>query len=307
MLRKILCAGLAVADIIARPVNETIFSTPMEIETPRLGPGGDALNQAIVLRRLGMDCALSAAVGRDFWGDFLMGVMEREGIGPELVRRIPDQATTTCLILIDPTGERHFLTSRHATETYALEPGDALRDYDIISIASLWGLAGMTAERIHALSRYTRAHGKLLVTDFTDDTRGMGVPYALSVLPDFDYLLPSYSEAVLLADGEREPERILTKLKERGARNIVLKLGKDGCIADIGGRLYRQESLAREIADTTGAGDNFAATFLACLMKDIDPQTSLRLASRAAARNVAAIGATGARYTFEDLLREDRG
>ena len=307
MYKKILCAGLAVNDIIVRPVDESVFQKSMDVESPRVGPGGDALNQAIVLTRLGMDCALSTSLGRDFWGDNLENVMRREGIDTHLVRRLDDRATNTCVILIDRKGERHFLPTLDAADAYTLEVTDALDPFDIISIGSLWGLASLSTDHIHALSRYTHEKGKLLVTDFTDDTHGIGVPYALEVLGDFDYLVPSYDEGVLLTGGETDPERILAGLKERGAHNIVLKLGAEGCIASIDGTIYRQPTLAGAVLDTTGAGDNFAATFLACLMKDLDPATSLRLASRASARCIAQIGATGARYSFEDLLEEDAG
>ena len=51
-----------------------------------------------------------------------------------------------------------------------------------------------------------------------------------------------------------------------------------------------------------GAGDNFVAAYLACMTRDLSVAQSLEIASRAAARCVAEIGATTARYRFEDLL-----
>ena len=68
--KKITVIGAAILDVLAGPVNEQIFqngSQPME--TTRLSFGGDALNEAVALSRLGKKVQLISKVGKDEAGD----------------------------------------------------------------------------------------------------------------------------------------------------------------------------------------------------------------------------------------------
>lgn len=302
MMKKILCSGLAVADILVSPVDAQAFQNDStSVNPPVVSTGGDALNQATVLRRLGVDCALGCALGEDFWGAFIASCLRKEGLWSPWVKMTCESPTSTSVILIEPDGERHFLATLGATDAYALEPDDLLRQFDIISIGSLWGLKGFTLERIEALGRFARAAGIRLAADLTQDLKGMGREYLRKALLWIDDFFPSYAEGVALT-GEREPRRILDALAALGPRHIVLKLGADGCMALVDGTVYTQPSLANAVVDTTGAGDNFVAAYLACVARDLPTPQALRIASRASARCISEIGATTARYTFEDLL-----
>lgn len=301
MMKRILCAGLALADIPIHPVSPQIFvKDSVQIDPPQVQTGGDALNQAVILNRLGVDCALSCWVGSDLWGDCVVSALRTEGICTDFVERV-SAPTSASVILIQPDGERHFLTSRGASSQYVLWPQAAMATYDIISIASLWGLPGMTLDVIAELRRFAQAHNIQIACDFTEDLKGMGNSYIQKVIPMMDFLFPSYAEGVAIS-GERHPEAILRALAAFGSRHIVLKLGADGCLALVDGKLYRQPSLATQVLDTTGAGDNFVAAYLACMTRGLSINRSLEIASRASARCVAAIGATSARYCFDDLL-----
>ena len=301
MMKRILCAGLALADIPIHPVSPQVFAKDsVQINPPQVQTGGDALNQAVVLNRLGVDCALSCQVGSDLWGDCVVSALRAEGIRTDFVERV-SVPTSASVILIQPDGERHFLTSQGASSLYALRPQSAMSAFDIISIASLWGLPGMTLDVIAELRRFAQAHSIQIACDFTEDLKGMGNPYIQRAIPMIDILFPSYGEGVAIT-GERRPEAILRALAALGPRHIVLKLGADGCLAFVDGKFYRQPSLAAQVLDTTGAGDNFVAAYLACMTRDLSVAQSLEIASRAAARCVAEIGATTARYRFEDLL-----
>lgn len=172
--------------------------------------------------------------------------------------------------------------------------------FDIISIGSLWGLSGFTLERIETLGRFARAAGIRLAADLTQDLNGMGRDYLRHSLRWIDYFFPSYIEGIALT-GEREPRRILDALATLGPRHVVLKLGAEGCLALVDGNVYAQPSLANVVVDTTGAGDNFVAAYLACVARNLPAPQALRIASLASAHCIAKIGATTARYTFEDL------
>ena len=301
-MKRILCAGLAVADIPVLPVSASAFERDsINIEPLRVLTGGDALNEAIVLRRLGVDSALSACVGNDPWGECILSTLKAEGVDARFVVQLNDCPTTTSVVLIEPDGERHFLISRGSLERFTLRPDPAMKAYDIISIASLWGLPGLTLDALREFSAFAHENHIRITADFTQDMASMGLDYIRAALSLVDDLFPSLDEAQAIT-GEREPEAMLRALASYGPQRVVLKLGAQGSMALVDGKLYRQPSLAGRIVDTTGAGDNFVGAYLACMARDIDTARSLEIASRAAARCVDALGATGARYTFEELL-----
>ena len=301
-MKRILCAGIAVADIPILPVSPSAFERDSsDIEPLRILTGGDALNEAIVLRRLGVDCALSACVGSDIWGDCILSTLKAEGVDTRFVTRLTDCPTTTSVILIEPDGERHFLLSHGALDRFTLRPDPAMKEFDIISIGSLWGMPNLTLDALAAVSAFARENHIRLTADFTQDLAKQGMDYIHAALGLVDDVFPSLDEAQAIT-GEREPEAMLRALASYGPQRVVLKLGAQGSMALVDGRLYRQPSLAARVVDTTGAGDNFVGAYLACMARDIGVERSLEIASRAAARCVAAVGATGARYCFEDLL-----
>jgi sugar/nucleoside kinase (ribokinase family) len=62
---KILCVGILVSDTIVKPVYPEIFSNDtMRVDAVEQSTGGDAMNQAVVLRRLGNHVGLAGIVGR---------------------------------------------------------------------------------------------------------------------------------------------------------------------------------------------------------------------------------------------------
>ena len=65
--------GAAIADILLRPVDETVFSTgSCAVDSIRMSVGGDALNEATVLARLGHAPMLATKLGRDGVADFIL-------------------------------------------------------------------------------------------------------------------------------------------------------------------------------------------------------------------------------------------
>ena len=156
-MKRILCAGIAVADIPILPVSPSAFERDSsDIEPLRILTGGDALNEAIVLRRLGVDCALSACVGSDIWGECILSTLKAEGVDTRFVTRLTDCPTTTSVILIEPDGERHFLLSHGALDRFTLRPDPAMKEFDIISIGSLWGMPNLTLDALAAVSAFAR-------------------------------------------------------------------------------------------------------------------------------------------------------
>jgi sugar/nucleoside kinase (ribokinase family) len=86
---EVFCAGNAVVDVLARPVDGLAApGASQRVEDVALGPGGNGVNTAMALARLGVRVALAAPVGQDRLGEIL-----RQSVGAQLGS-------------LDPTGGR---------------------------------------------------------------------------------------------------------------------------------------------------------------------------------------------------------
>ena len=110
---KIVIAGAAVLDVLACPVDASVFETgSLPAETTAMTTGGDAMNEACVLASLGADVRLVSKLGMDFAGDLILGRCRRLGMDTEYILQTPELPSSINLVLVDQKGERHFVTAR---------------------------------------------------------------------------------------------------------------------------------------------------------------------------------------------------
>jgi sugar/nucleoside kinase (ribokinase family) len=122
-------------------------------------------------------------------------------------------------------------------------------------------------------------------------------------LPYVDYFIPSYEEAVLIT-GRSTPEAIAQHLLAAGAPHVVgVKLGSRGCfIATHERSQYVHAKRVRQVVDATGAGDAFAAGFIAATIRGLDAFSAARVANAVAAGCVTAVGASTAIKAYEEYV-----
>ena len=115
MAHDITIIGAAILDILAAPINNSIFqkgSLPMEAIS--LSFGGDALNEAVVLSQLGVDVELISKVGNDEAGKRILDFLKEKGVTAKI--KIEENLQTGInIVLIDEKGERSFLTNPNSS------------------------------------------------------------------------------------------------------------------------------------------------------------------------------------------------
>jgi 2-dehydro-3-deoxygluconokinase len=70
--------------------------------------GGDTLNTAVYLARLGASVDYTTVLGDDPWSDEMIAGWQAEGIGTELVVRLSGRLPGLHVIQTDASGERRF-------------------------------------------------------------------------------------------------------------------------------------------------------------------------------------------------------
>src|SRR5688500_10792910 len=98
---RTLVIGNAVADVVARTVDEVPRTGSLHPETVRYFPGGCANNVALALARLGAPPTLVASIGNDVFGDALLAQWLAAGVDTRYVVRQPAEPTGVTVVLVD--------------------------------------------------------------------------------------------------------------------------------------------------------------------------------------------------------------
>ncbi len=298
--------GAAIMDVLAGPVSREVFETGSQpMNSIRLSFGGDALNEAVALSKLGVTVELISKVGFDETGERVLEYLKTQDVSTEHVIREKGLDTGINIVLIDEAGERHFLTnpagslrnlSREDVETYLAGAAD------IVSFASMFVSPLLGVKEMETLFAGIKAKpGRILVADMTKAKNGECLEDLKEVLPYIDYLMPNEEEIALLTD-TNDPYENAALLVEAGVKCAVIKRGSKGCLIrtkDV--CLEIPACPAENVADTTGAGDCFAAGFLWGLSRGCDLEACGRLACAAASCTVECVGATEGLKSGEDV------
>ena len=290
----VLCAGIAAVNFPIMPVDEGIFARDLtQVRPMELLPGGDAVNQAIVLSRLGFRPVLSARCGGDMFGRMLRDLIEKygDGVSFEGLTCTGDVATSVGAMLIRPDGQRHFCSHRSATNAFCYQdiPGELVRRARIVSIGGLMALPSFDGEGSARLFCEAKAAGAVTVADTKFDLKGIGLAGIRETLRYTDYFFPSYDEAKAIA-GKEEPEAMAEVFLQAGARHVGIKLGEKGCYAHDGRKAFSLPALESTVVDTTGAGDHFMAGFIAGLLQNKPMEDCAALGTACGALCVATVG-----------------
>lgn len=299
---KILCVGLTVCDILVKPVSKELFlKDHTMVDALELSVGGDAFNVASNLKALGVESYLVSAVGNDHIGRFVcetlhdMG-METSGI---VISDIPTAAT---VVMITADGERHFAAKRGASQYLRCKdvPDELLESYDLLYIGSACGIDGLDGKEMLNLVQRARQHGMQVALDITGIPSPEHMKWLRPVLKNTDYFFPSDYEAMMLT-GERTAMDAARTFRNCGVEHVVVKCGVDGAVyLDEEGTLQCFPAEKVDVVDTTGAGDAFAAGFLASISKGYKVPESIRIATRTGAACIQSVGASGKLKDFEN-------
>jgi ribokinase len=222
--------------------------------------GGSAANVAAWAAALGTPVALVCRVGDDDRGRAAIG--ELPGVDVHATVD-PERATGTCVVLVEPGGERTMLPDPGAND-------GPLGEIPLGGHLHVVGYALLRdGPRASALAAIERAQAAGMTVSVDPSSWALLRPGAI---PPVDLLLPNVEEAALLRD---HPAELVTKLGPDGAR---------------WGRV-RVPAEPVPVVDTTGAGDAFAAGFLTARLGGAEPREALEAGCRVAARAVAQVGA----------------
>lgn len=206
--------------------------------------GGNAVNVAVQLKRLGHGASYFGAIGDDDDGRFLREKLERQGLDLASLRVRGGLPTAYTDIETDAAGERRFVFEEFgATKGYRPSPDDVARILAMDHAHIGWFDDG------GALKRRLRAAGIPVSQDLSVNAQPENLDPA-----DLTYAFASSSLA--------GAEALARQLLREGARCAIITMGEEGSLALRGAELLFLPAEPIAVIDTTGAGDSFIAGFL---------------------------------------------
>jgi 2-dehydro-3-deoxygluconokinase len=263
----------------------------------RLGLAGAESNVAVGVSRLGGSATWIGRVSDDALGDLILRELRAEGVTTAAVR---DPAPTS-LLLRERRTATHSRTRYYRTHTAGarLSPDDIPEH--LVAGAAVLHITGITPALGEGPAR--------AVARAVDIAVGAGVPVSLdinfrSLLWDEEEagrtLLPLLRRTDLVFAGPHEgrlvvpdadgPEELAQGICDLGPAGAVVKLSAEGAYALLDGRPYRQPAVPVTVHDSVGAGDAFAAGYLAELLAGEPPERRLRTAALLGAFAVSTTG-----------------
>lgn len=300
------CVGHMCTDVLIRPVNELPRRGELAlVQSVHVRNGGCAMNTAIGLARLGIKTAMAGKVGDDEFGSFLSNVLQKEGVNTRGLLKENGAMTSASVVTIDNSGERSILHCLGTNGTLCYEdiPVDIVMQSKILFIGGTLLLPRFDGTDAARLLKEAQAAGVITAMDTAWDASGRWMEAVAPALAYLDWFLPSVEEAEQLV-GTRDPEKLCRSFSERGVKNIVIKMGEDGCLVKPQGEeAFIIPVYPAEKVDTAGAGDAWCAGFLAGLVKKCDAEFAAKLGNAVGAQCITEAGTTAGLKSYGTTLR----
>jgi sugar/nucleoside kinase (ribokinase family) len=309
----VLAIGDAIVDVIASAEDEFLVEEALPKGSMRLidsgeakrlygrmkqareTSGGSAANTMAGLAAMGGRAGFVGQVAKDQLGEIFAHDIRALGVEYRTAARVSEVPTGRCLILVTPDGQRTMNTFPGASHTLSVDALDEqqIRDAAILYLeAYLW----VPDEPRAAMERaITVAHGAGRKVAFTLSDIACIAKRRDSFLKMIDEgaidLLFANEQEVKALAGQDSFDQALAAFEQKVPMLVVTCSEKGAVAVENGRRVSIKAERVEKVVDTTGAGDLFAAGFLAGQVNGRSLEDSLHIGARAAAEVISHFGA----------------
>lgn len=249
---------------------------------------GGGFNAMAAARRMGVDVTYGGVLGNGPLSEVARQCLAIEKIAIASPHRAAiDQGS--CVVIVDGTGERSFITHHGAEREVDLDHLTSLSatscDFALLTGYSLY----KPLNRAAFLSWLpVLARPPLLLFDPGPIVAEVSRTALVDVLRRVDWVSANAGEALILT-GESEPEAAALQLS-RGRKGALVRRGADGCWLSHAGEVVHVPGFAVDAIDTNGAGDAHVGVFIAAMILGFKPADAATVANAAAALSTTRFG-----------------
>ncbi|PUA79796.1 PfkB family carbohydrate kinase [Nocardioides currus] len=264
---------------------------------------GGAVTVLVAAARSGADCVHAGAHGTGPHGDLVRQALADEGVALS-APPVPDHDTGICVVLIEPSAERTFVTTLGAEREITTDSlaTSAPRPGDLVCVTGFSLALAQTGEPLLAWLR-TLDEGVVVVLDPGSAFAGLSPAVRTEMLALTDVWSSNLEEAVAIlgtprSDGLAEITAEIAPLL-RGDAVTIVRDGPEGCAVQVAGETVVVPGFPQTPIDTNGAGDTHTGALLAEVAAGTPWVEGCRRANAAAAIKVTRRGPATAPTTAE--------
>lgn len=266
-----------------------------------LSLGGSAGNTIRAMARLGVKVGFIGKVGEDTTGDFYIQALRNVNVEPFILRS--EHRSGKCLALVSPDGERTFVTHLGAAAELQAEDIDPVvfNGYDCLYVEGY-------LVQDHNLIRTTMARAKEHGLKVAIDLASFNV-----VRENREFLHDIVERYVDIIFANEEEAREFSSCAEaidslhyisNMCELTIVKTGMKGALIKRGDEIVEVGIMAAaKRVDTTGAGDFYAAGFLAALCEGMSLRQCGTVGAITAGKVIEIVGTTLGEETWHEILR----
>lgn len=287
---RVLVVGDVMTDVIVKPEGPLVRGSDRRAAI-QSRPGGSGANQAVWLGSMGTKVSFVARVGAKD-KPHLEAYLKGFHVDPQLVAD-PQKPSGVLVTIVDPDGERSFLTDRGAN--LAMQPSDMpvwlLEEARLVLVSGYSLFADGPRRSVQYLAEEARQRQIPIAVDAASVgfLREVGVLTFFEWTKGFSTLFANEDEAQTLAGTDDLNDQMIAL----GAHfeRVIIKLGARGAaVGDFRGVRMEKPAPFVKVVDTTGAGDAFAAGFISAELSGADEATALARGIEAGAQAVQVLG-----------------
>jgi sugar/nucleoside kinase (ribokinase family) len=285
--RRLVSVGNVVVDVTTHVDTWPERGGDQLATSSEISPGG-SFNTLVAAVRQGLPGAYAGVSGTGPFGDLVRTRM-RDADVEVLLPPTHDSDTGYVVVIVEPDGERSFVTSFGAEatltakqlESVAMQPGDILH-------VSGYGLLDRTNGDVIPAWLFGLPAEHLVLVDPGPLVSSISSGTLVAVLERADWVSCNEREARQMT-GRSTPQGAASALAESGT-GVVIRLGAQGCLLRVDGETTLIPGFAVKAVDSNGAGDAHVGAFLAALASGLTPVAAARRANACAAIAVTRTG-----------------
>lgn len=264
--RPVCVLGSAVIDVIADAYALPWRGCDIELQQQSVNIGGCALNIALTLSRLGIASKNALPIGQGTWADIIRSSLEKQGINSEIHTTSGDNGW--CLALVEPDGERTFMSFRGVEHQWNQQWLDKLQlaPGTLLSLSG-YQLAGPCAELL--VNWLESLHDVSAFIDFGPRIADIPEPLLARIMACKPMVSLNRQEAAIAAQwlnvAGDDIAGICEKWLERFDSPLIVRLDKEGAWFASAESIGLTAPFPAVVVDTIGAGDSHAGGTLAGL------------------------------------------
>lgn len=266
-----------------------------------LSLGGSADNTIRAMARLGCKVGFIGKVGRDSTGDFFESALDNLGIQPFILRG--EERSGKCVSLVSPDGERTLVTHLGAAVEMKAEDltPEIFDGYDCLYVE---GYLVQDHNLIRGAIRMAKELGLKVAIDLASfNVVEENVDFLREVISKYVDIVFANEDEARAFSGEEEPVNALQYISTM-CDLVIVKIGMRGALIKQGSEVSHVGIMAAaKRVDTTGAGDFYAAGFLAGMCEGLSLRQCGTIGAITAGKVIEIVGTTPTEEAWNDVAR----